>query len=69
MVDELAKHAGYLSYDDRKLFKEQIRTALGSESIAEMEEITSVQIKIEELNNFALVNYEYFFNPDWEQIK
>ena len=63
MIDELARFAGYLSYDERQLFKAQVKETLGGESIAEMTDPLQIQVKIEELTNFAMRIYEYTFNP------
>lgn len=63
MVSELAKHLGYLSRQDRELFKEQIKKELGHESIAEMLNPDDIYIKVEELHAFALKQFNYYFKP------
>lgn len=61
MVQELGHDAGYQSHEEREVFKEQIKKALGNESISEMTTYDQVRIKIEELHKLGSEVYNYKF--------
>lgn len=63
MVTELGKHLGYQSKDEREYFKEEVKRALGNESIAMMTTYDEVRIKVEELHKMASETFDYLFNP------
>lgn len=61
MVQELGAYAGYQSHDERETFKEEVKKALGNESISEMTTHEQVKTKIEELHRFAAETYSFTF--------
>lgn len=64
MVTELGNYLGYLSNEDRELFKEQVKVQLGNDSIASMTEMIQVEAKIEEFIWLAATHYDYIFEPN-----
>lgn len=69
MVTELGTYAGYSSPKDRKLFKEQVRTELDIESIAEIKDCDEMRGVIEELHKRAATHYEYTFKDGSESTE
>lgn len=61
-VDKLAVFLGYMSKADRDIFKSQLSTHFGY-SITDINTIDEMKIRMEELYQFASIEYNYLFEP------
>lgn len=61
-IDKLANYAGYVSSEDKKLFKKQLSEELGY-SIKEINNLDDMKIRMEEVYKISSEHYGFLFEP------